>query len=126
MTHDGIATEISGSGTGGTNLAPPHTRPRPAPVVMSGGVMAARLIHDVHPEYPTIARMIHLAGTVQMRAIIATDGSVLNLEVVSGNPILAKAAVDAVLQWRYQPTLLSGKPVEVETLVTVEFHMNEP
>jgi len=70
--------------------------------------------------------MIHLAGTVQLRAVIATDGSVRNLEVVGGNPILAKAAVDAVRQWRYQPTLLSGKPVEVETIVTVEFHTNEP
>jgi len=107
-----------------TAPAPPVANPRPIPV--SSGVMAARRIHTVQPEYPAIARMIHLAGTVQLRAVIATDGSVRNLEVVGGNPILAKAAVDAVRQWRYQPTLLSGKPVEVETIVTVEFHTNEP
>jgi periplasmic protein TonB len=85
--------------------------------------MAARLIHRVEPEYPRTALMIHLAGTVQLRAIIGTDGSVRNVEMVSGNPILAKAALDAVRQWRYQPTQLSGRPVEVETLITVRFEM---
>jgi protein TonB len=106
--------------------APATPVANPRPIRVSSGVLAARRIHTVQPEYPTIARMIHLAGTVQLRAIIATDGSVRNLEVVSGNPILAKAAVDAVRQWRYQPTLLSGKPVEVETVITVQFRMNQP
>jgi len=91
--------------------------------VLSGDVIEARRIHYVQPRYPLTAKLIHLTGTVQLRAIIGTDGLVQNLQVVSGNPILAKAAIDAVRQWRYQPTRLSGEPVEVETVITVEFHM---
>lgn len=86
--------------------------------------MNARLIHRIEPVYPLAAKMMRLSGTVQLRAIIGTDGSVRNIEVVGGNPILAAAAVAAVEQWRYQPTRLSGKPVEVETVITVQFQMN--
>jgi len=83
--------------------------------------MAAALIYQVQPKYPAIARTIHLQGTVYLRAIIATDGTVRQLEVISGNPILANPALQAVHQWRYQPTRLNGEPVEVETLITVNF-----
>lgn len=122
IAGDGI--EIGGPDTNVTSIAPPRAKPPTAvPVTMSSGVMAARLIHNVQPEYPVMAKLIHLTGTVQLQAIIGTDGSVQNLQVVSGNPILVKAAMDAVTQWRYQPTLLSGKPVEVETVITVQFHM---
>jgi periplasmic protein TonB len=58
---------------------------------------------------------------VELRAIIAKDGGVIDLEVVSGNPILARAAVDAVRQWRYRPTLLNKQPVEVQTFITLKF-----
>jgi periplasmic protein TonB len=92
---------------------------------MSEGVMESALIHRVEPIYPQIARNLHLSGTVRLRAIIATDGSVQNLEVLSGHPILARAAKDAVSQWRYRPTLLSGVPVEVETYITVNFVLGE-
>jgi periplasmic protein TonB len=87
--------------------------------------MESALIHRVEPLYPRIAISMHLSGTVQLRAIIATDGSVQNLEVLSGSPILARAAEDAVRQWRYRPTLLSGVPVEVETYVTVTFVLGQ-
>lgn len=106
-----------------TRAIPPLT-PTPAssvPVKMSEGVMEAQLIHRVQPVYPAIARTMHLSGTVQLRAIIATDGRVRQMEVLSGNPILSHAAVEAVNEWRYRPTLLSGKEVEVETLITVKF-----
>ena len=83
--------------------------------------MDAMLVYRVQPEYPSLARTIHLGGTVELRAIIGTDGSVRDIEVVSGNPILARAAVAAVWQWRYQPTRLNGTPVEVETRITVNF-----
>jgi protein TonB len=100
-------------------------RPEPpehkSPLHRSEGVMAAALIYKVQPQYPAIARTIHLAGTVYLRAIIATDGTVRQLEVISGNPILATPALQAVRQWRYQPTRLNGEPVEVETLITVNF-----
>jgi len=83
--------------------------------------MEAMLVHRVQPDYPEIARAMHLSGTVRLRALISTDGRVRELTVLSGNPILARAAVAAVSEWRYRPTLLSGQPVEVETLITVNF-----
>jgi periplasmic protein TonB len=92
---------------------------------MSEGVMEGALIQRVKPDYPLIARQMHLSGTVRLRAIIATDGSVQNLEVLSGHPILVRAAKDAVRQWRYRPTLLSGVPVEVETYITVNFVLGD-
>lgn len=88
---------------------------------VSEGVMAGALIRRVDPAYPEIARAMHLAGEVRLRAIIATDGSVEHLEILSGSSILARAAVQAVRQWRYRPTLLNGMPVEVETFITVNF-----
>lgn len=106
--------------------APPLAKPKPnAPVVRGGDVMNALLIHRVQPQYPEPAKLIHLSGTVQLRAIIGVDGSVQNIQVVSGNPILASAAVAAVRQWKYRPTQLNGKPVEVETVVTVQFQMQQ-
>jgi periplasmic protein TonB len=91
----------------------------------SEGLMAAALIYKVQPQYPVTARNMQLAGTVYLRAIIATDGTVRQLEVISGNPILANPALQAVRQWRYQPTRLNGEPVEVETLITVNFILNQ-
>ena len=91
------------------------------PRMISRGVMDAMLVHRVQPDYPAIAKTIHLGGTVELRAVIGTDGGVRDVEVVSGNPILAKAAVAAVSQWRYQPTRLSGIAVDVETEITVNF-----
>jgi len=96
-----------------------------SPLHRTADVMAAALIYKVQPEYPGIARAIHLAGTVYLRAIIATDGTVRQLEVISGNPILANPALQAVRQWRYQPTRLNGEPVEVETFITVNFVLNQ-
>jgi periplasmic protein TonB len=90
----------------------------------SAGVMEARLTRRVQPDYPKIAQLMHLSGTVQLHAIIGTDGSVRALEVLSGNQILAQAALAAVHQWRYEPTRLSGQPVEVETYITVKFQID--
>ena len=120
---DGPGTGI-GDGSDGAAIVRPAPNPQPKrPVKMSTGVMEARLVHRVEPEYPMIAKEIHLSGTVELRAIIGTDGTIQNLQVVSGNALLVNAAVSAVKQWRYQPTLLSGQPVEVETLITVQFSM---
>jgi periplasmic protein TonB len=114
---------IPGGSTAGRSIeiAPPTANRRPLQV--SRGVMEARLVHRVQPDYPMPARILHLAGTVELEAIIGTDGSIRQLEVLSGNPILAQAAREAVQQWRYQPTLLNGQAVEVETHVTVTFVM---
>jgi periplasmic protein TonB len=118
---------IPGADPGGKPLE--IKKPEPAehksPLHRSEGVMAAALVYKVQPRYPAIALAIHLAGTVYLRAIIATDGTVRQLEVISGNPILANPALQAVRQWRYQPTRLNGEPVEVETLITVNFILNQ-
>ncbi len=120
----GTGTGIfGGSEDGPAPPRPPEPKPAvtPKPVFVSKGAQEAMLIRRVEPLYPTIARQIHLSGTVELRAIIAKDGGVIDLEVVSGNPILVRAAVDAVRQWRYRPTLLNKQPVEVQTFITVKF-----
>jgi periplasmic protein TonB len=112
---------------GSPNGPPPPRTPDPKPPVVtkpmfvSQGAQEAMLVRRVEPMYPSLARQIHLSGIVELRAIIAKDGSVINLEVVSGNPMLSRAAVDAVKQWRYRPTLLNNQPIEVQTFVTVKF-----
>jgi protein TonB len=73
------------------------------------------------PVYPPIAKTAHISGTVMLHAVIAKDGSVEDLQYVSGPPLLMKAAMDAVKQWRYQPTQLNGEPVEVDTTISVVF-----
>lgn len=114
-----------GGSDNGLRIQPPPPTVSRKPVLKSEGVMAGALIYRVDPLYPQIARAIHLSGTVRLRAIIATDGSVQSLEVLSGSPILARTAVAAVRQWRYRPTLLNGRPVEVETYVTVNFVLGD-
>jgi protein TonB len=100
---------------------PPEQSHQSSPVRKSEGLMEAMLVHRVKPEYPALARAAHISGTVQLRAIIGKDGTVRELQVLSGNLLLVQAARTAVLQWRYQPTLLNGEPVEVETYITANF-----
>ena len=90
----------------------------PMRVRIGGNVQRAKLIHKVDPVYPADAR---LEGTVKLHVIIADDGSVQHIEVVSGHPLLVPATLDAVRQWRYEPTTLNGDPVEVDTEVDVFF-----
>lgn len=90
------------------------------PIVMH----AARLINKVSPEYPKKARKHHIEGTVRLHAIISKDGAPRKLDVISGDPLLADAALKAVRQWRYLPTLLNGQPVEVDTTIDVIFALN--
>jgi len=117
----GGGSPIPGAGDG-RPMPPPPAPPAPSrPLPVSGGVMEAMLTHRVQPDYPRIAKFGHISGTVELRAIIAKDGTVRELEVVSGNGILAQAALAGVREWRYRPTLLSGNPVEVETRITVTF-----
>jgi protein TonB len=84
-------------------------------------VEAASLIHRVVPQYPEIARLTHVSGTIVLRAIIGKNGTVQELLYVLGPALLIKPAMDAVRQWSYRPTLLNGKPVEVETTIDVVF-----
>ena len=93
------------------------------PVEVSQGAELALLIHRVEPIYPALAKMTRTEGTVQLHAIISRDGRILNLEVMSGHVLLATSARDAVMQWRFRPTLLNGQHIEVETYITVVFRL---
>ena len=106
----------------GSNLPPPP-KATPARIRQGGNVQQAKLVNMVRPVYPPLAKQARISGTVRLHAIIAKDGSVIQLEVVQGHPLLVQAALDAVRQWRYQPTLLNGEPVEVDTTVDVVFSL---
>jgi TonB family protein len=93
----------------------------PLRIRVGGNVQVASLVHKVQPIYPDEARAAHLSGSVILHVIIAIDGTLQAITIDRGDPVLGKAAVDAVRQWRYKPTLLNGKPVEVDTTITIEF-----
>ena len=98
--------------------------PAPAPVKrmrIASRVAEANLIHDVPPVYPPEAGRARIEGTVVLMALIGTDGSVKDVRVESGLPILAQAAIDAVKQWRYKPYMIGGEPVEVDSRITINF-----
>jgi protein TonB len=97
--------------------APP---PRIAPVRISH-MSEGDLIRKVLPAYPPLARMARIQGQVLLQAVISKEGVIENLRVVSGHPMLAPAAIEAVRQWRYRPYVLNNEPVEVETQITVNF-----
>ncbi len=97
--------------------------PRPTRVRVSSDVANALKIHDVQPQYPLEARAHHYQGDVLLAAIKSKEGNITGLKVVSGDPVLAEAAVDAVKHWKYRPYVLQGEPVEVETSVLIKFHM---
>jgi len=78
-------------------------------------------VHYVEPTYPAIAKTARVQGTVILAAVIGKDGTIENLHVVSGHPLLQGAAMEAVKQWRYRPYILNGEPVEVDTQVVVNF-----
>ena len=90
-------------------------------VRVSQGVMAGLLVSKVPPEYPADAKQARIQGTVVMRVIVNKDGNVANIQLMSGHPLLAPAAIDAVKLWKYRPYFLNGMPVEVETQVHVNF-----
>ncbi len=93
----------------------------PRSIRVGGNVAQANLIYQVAPVYPPIAKAAHISGTVVLHAIIGKDGTIQDLQYVSGPPLLMKSAMDAVRQWRYKPTVINGNPVEVDTTITVIF-----
>ena len=98
---------------------------RPRRVRVSQAVLQGNLLHQVDPIYPPEARDAGISGRVVLRALIGLDGVMRNLEVVSGPPPLLQAALDAVSQWTYRPWLLNDQPVEVETMITVPFVLQQ-
>lgn len=83
----------------------------------------AMLVHRVEPVYPPLAKQTHREGRVELRAIIGTDGTIQSLQIVAGDALLERSAVEAVQQWRYKPTILNGQPVEIDTYITVIYTM---
>lgn len=122
---DGVPSEVPVSTI---NVPLPAAKaPEPTPVKrmrIAARVAEANLIHDVAPQYPPEAGRARVEGTVVLMAAIGKDGSVEDVRVESGLPILAQAAVDAVKQWRYRPYLLNGEPVEVDSRITINFTLS--
>jgi protein TonB len=121
----GVVGGSIGGVMGALGLGPAPPKPVQSRIKVGGNVTAAKIINRTAPNYPPLARQTRISGTVRLHAIIAKDGTVQQLEVISGHPLLVQAALDAVRQWRYQPTLLNGEPVEVDTTVDVIFSLNQ-
>ena len=123
----GSANGVLGGIPGGFGAAPaPKVTAAPVkpvgPARISGGVMAGTIIEKTQPVYPPIARAAHVSGAVVLHAIIGKNGSIQNLQVISGPEMLRASALDAVQHWRYKPYLLNGEPTEVDTTITVNFN----
>lgn len=104
-----------------SGISPPLPSKPVARLPRTSRMMEGLLVHRVQPEYPPLARAARIQGAVVLQAVIAKDGTVEKLRLLSGHPMLAQAAIDAVRQWRYRPYLLNGEPVEVDTQITVNF-----
>jgi protein TonB len=111
---------VIGSVLSSTPVAVPKIA-TPQRVRVSAGVTSGLLIRKVPPAYPPLARQARIQGTVILQAQISKTGDIENLQLISGHPMLAPAAIEAVKQWKYKPYLLNGEPVEVETQVQVNF-----
>jgi protein TonB len=122
LSTSGLAVVYSQEQT--SPAQPPQGQVQPAlpkRVRVSSGVIAGMLIKRVSPEYPEKARKKRIQGTVFLSEVINTNGDVTDLSVISGDPMLAKAALVAAKQWKYRPYLLQGQPVEVESQIQVNF-----
>jgi periplasmic protein TonB len=121
----GSAGGVLGGIIGGTGGGmPPPPKPTQQRVRIGGNVQAAKMLRQIQPMYPQIAKTAHVQGTVILHAIISKDGSVQELQYISGPALLMRSAMDAVRQWKYQPTLLNGEPVEVDTTISVVFTLS--
>lgn len=115
------------------NVAPPpppvkkeeKKEAAPQRIRVGGNVQSAKLLKGPKPLYPPLAKQARIQGKVMLNAVIGKDGSIQNLTVASGHPLLVQAALDAVRQWVYQPTLLNSEPVEVVTQIEVNFTLSQ-
>jgi protein TonB len=132
----GVPGGTAGGVIGGILGAVPTAAPPPPPpkvevkkevqrIKVGGNVQQANLIRKVTPVYPPLAKQARIQGTVRFTAIISRDGTIQNLQLVSGHPLLVPAAQEAVKQWVYRPTLLNGEPVEVITQIDVNFTLSQ-
>jgi protein TonB len=123
----GVPGGQMGGVIGGIISSTPMAVPKvaaPQRVRVSSGVSSGLLVRKVQPVYPPLARQARIQGKVLLQAVISKDGSIENLRLINGHPMLTQAAMDAVKQWKYKPYLLNGEPVEVETQVEVNFTLS--
>jgi protein TonB len=106
------------------SLAPAVAGP-PAQIRVGGNVQATLIVTKVPPVYPALAKQARVSGVVHLDAIIAKDGTIQELHSLGGPALLLQAAIDAVRQWTYRPTMLNGEPVMVETTIDVNFTLNQ-
>jgi protein TonB len=104
-------------------LAPPPAA-HAAPIRVGGQVKPPRKIYAPPPEYPVLAKQAHIEGTVVIDAVIDASGNVVEAKVVSGPPLLYMSAMEAIRQWKFEPTYLNGEPVPVRFMVTIEFQLS--
>lgn len=110
--------------TPGTHAVMPVRAAPAKPTFRTSTMLQGSLIRRVEPVYPPLARTARIQGSVVLEAIIGQDGTMQHLQVLSGHPMLAPAAVEAVRQWRYRPYILNEEAIEVETQITVNFILN--
>ena len=119
----GVLSEVLRS-TGSAPVLAKTPAPTPRRIRVPARIAEANLVYDVPPQYPPEAGRARLEGPVVLMAVIGRDGSVKDVRVESGLPILAQAAIDAVKQWRYKPYLIDGEPVEVDSRITINFTLS--
>lgn len=103
---------------------PPSVKPN-GPVRVGGHVRQPKVIVQILPKYPPLARETHVQGQVQIDAVLDEQGNVIEMKVVSGHPLLYQAALDALKQWKYEPTYLNGRPIAVQLIVTITFQLGQ-
>jgi TonB family protein len=120
-----VTEEVGVVEVGTAKVVPDEAGHKLTRVGIGGDVQAPKIITKVQPIYPEAAKAAGTAGTVLLHAVIGMDGNPLSLQVINRevDPLLARAAVEAVSQWRYRPTLLNGEPIEVDTTITVNFKL---
>ena len=136
----GVAGGTPGGVLGGIIGSVPSAAPPPPPpppvkkeekpaapkrITIGGNVQQAKLVRQPKPVYPPLAKQARISGVVHLAAVISANGTIQDLKVISGHPLLIPAALDAVKQWVYQPTLLNGEPVEVQTQIHVNFTLSQ-
>lgn len=127
----GVPGGVPGGSMGGVIGSVLSSTPTVAPKIatpqrvrVSSGVQSGLLVRRVNPTYPPLARQARIQGTVILQALISKEGNITNLQLISGHPMLAPSAIEAVKQWKYRPYLLNGEPVEVETQIQVNFTLS--
>ena len=119
----GVPGGVPGGVIGGVPAAPPPPPPpkKKEPIRVGGNVQSSKLIRRVEPQYPELAKRARVSGIVLLQVTVDETGSVTDVNIIRGHPLLNQAAVDAVRQWKYSPTLLNDEPVPVIATVTVNF-----